>query len=214
MVLSNTNTNIIRMTAPRVVTTDTDATTVASRWKWDDEMTKALILWRGSNQGLFTGHRNAATRGFETWVKEMELEGKVTVDFLKKKWENLKKKYKDCKNPPTGRSMEGGEATAANWKWYEAMDDMLGESHSINSLALGSSSGPDDTVLSYPSEERATTVTSPSTSHSESPSPSTSTASAPAPKKAKKTGTDRRRDENADPEPPKMSMKTSDWCKS
>ncbi|KAJ8364480.1 hypothetical protein SKAU_G00133110 [Synaphobranchus kaupii] len=30
-----------------------------------DEITETLILWRGTNMGLFTGKRNAAVKGFE-----------------------------------------------------------------------------------------------------------------------------------------------------
>ncbi|CAJ1079854.1 uncharacterized protein LOC121887046 [Xyrichtys novacula] len=83
-----------------------------SAHKWTDENTKRLIRWRGRNEAVFTGRRNAALKGFEAFVKENELEGQVDPSFPPKKWENLK--YKVLKAPPTGVSTEGGEATACH----------------------------------------------------------------------------------------------------
>ncbi|CAL8316835.1 unnamed protein product [Gadus morhua 'NCC'] len=61
---------------------------------WTDEDTEALIRWRGANDVFFTGRRNASLSGFQTYIKDMELEGKVEALWAKKKWENLKQKYK------------------------------------------------------------------------------------------------------------------------
>ncbi|GLD52941.1 uncharacterized protein AKAME5_000576700 [Lates japonicus] len=33
----------------------------------------------------------------------------------------------ELKAPRTGVSTEGGEATAANWKWFDAMDEVMGQ---------------------------------------------------------------------------------------
>ncbi|XP_049332405.1 uncharacterized protein LOC125799521 isoform X2 [Astyanax mexicanus] len=65
----------------------------AGLYKWSDEDTRELIRWRVANEALFTGKRNAAVRGFEAFVLEKKLKGKVTPVFVKKKWENLKQKY-------------------------------------------------------------------------------------------------------------------------
>ncbi|CAL8239668.1 unnamed protein product, partial [Gadus morhua 'NCC'] len=59
-----------------------------------DEDTEALVRWRGANDVFFTGRRNASVTGFQTYIKDMELEGKVEALWAKKKWENLKQKYK------------------------------------------------------------------------------------------------------------------------
>ncbi|XP_076872143.1 uncharacterized protein LOC143522224 [Brachyhypopomus gauderio] len=90
-------------------------------FKWTDANTADLIIWRVSNSNLFTGKRNTAMRAFEQFVKEKELEGKVTPAWVKKKWENLRQKYKDIKN----LSVVGGETCTAPWKWYAVMDQAL-----------------------------------------------------------------------------------------
>ncbi|CAL8276468.1 unnamed protein product [Arctogadus glacialis] len=73
-------------------------------YRWTDEDTEALIRWRGANDVFFTGRRNASVFGFQTYIKDMELEGKVEALWAKKKWENLKQKYKELKAPRTGSS--------------------------------------------------------------------------------------------------------------
>ncbi|KAF3842837.1 hypothetical protein F7725_001686 [Dissostichus mawsoni] len=42
----------------------------------------------------------------------------------KKKWDNLKKKYKDCKYPGSGEGVSG-KPTAASWPWFVQMDEVL-----------------------------------------------------------------------------------------
>lgn len=66
----------------------------AALFKWTDEHTRALIQWRVANEALFTGKRNAAIKGFEVFITEQRLEGKMSALQIKKKWENLKQKYK------------------------------------------------------------------------------------------------------------------------
>ncbi|XP_061072805.1 uncharacterized protein LOC133107710 isoform X1 [Conger conger] len=152
-----------------------------------DGITEQLILWRGANESLFTGKRNAAVKGFEIFIKEMGLEGKVTVAFMKKKWENLKQKYKELKSLPIGRSTEGGEMTAATWKWYGAMNKVLGSGHSITPLAVGSPSAPVGTVVPFPSEERAAgSCFSPTTASTSSSTVPEAPSSSPPLKRAKK----------------------------
>ncbi|CAM4571320.1 unnamed protein product [Leuciscus chuanchicus] len=50
----------------------------------------------------------------------------------KKKWNNLKEKYKELRDPPTGKGVEAGGVTAATWQWYNEMDAVLQGQHSIN----------------------------------------------------------------------------------
>ncbi|XP_077098188.1 uncharacterized protein LOC143749651 isoform X1 [Siphateles boraxobius] len=119
-----------------------------SVFKWTDEHTRLLIRWRVAHEALFTGKRNAAIKGFESFVEEQSLQGRVTAAFVKKKRENLKQKYKDLKCPQTGVSTEDGEPTAASWKWYTAMDEAIGGRPSISPPALVASCGPDAAVVS------------------------------------------------------------------
>ncbi|XP_051752099.1 uncharacterized protein si:ch73-193c12.2 isoform X2 [Ctenopharyngodon idella] len=97
-------------------------------FKWTDANTADLIVWRVSNNRLFTGRRNAAIKAFELYVKEKQLEGKVTPAWVRKKWENLKQKYKDLKS----LSMAGGDTTIATWKWYAIMDGALSSEIHLN----------------------------------------------------------------------------------
>ncbi|KAK9977104.1 hypothetical protein ABG768_018925 [Culter alburnus] len=115
----------------------------SSAFKWSDEHTEHLITWRTTNDAVFTGKRNAAIKGFETFIEQSNLQGKVSAAWVKKKWENLKQKYKDLKCPQTGVSTEGGESTAASWKWYGVMDAALGCKPSITPPLLIQSGSKD-----------------------------------------------------------------------
>ncbi|KAM4524836.1 uncharacterized protein PAE49_000988 [Odontesthes bonariensis] len=110
-------------------------------YKWTDRDTERLIRWRGANEALFTGRRSAAVRGFEAFIIDQGLEGKVETGFVKKKWENLKQKYK-----------ERSTATAANWKWFGAMEEVLGDMPSMTPpLFITSSMTPPAVGASPPS---------------------------------------------------------------
>ncbi|KAF3844219.1 hypothetical protein F7725_013560 [Dissostichus mawsoni] len=76
-------------------------------------------------------------------MEEMGLQGKVTPLQAKKKWDNLKKKYKDCKYPGSGEGVSG-KPTAASWPWFVQMDEVLGQRPSIRPPVLISSI-PEDT---------------------------------------------------------------------
>ncbi|XP_055069106.2 uncharacterized protein [Misgurnus anguillicaudatus] len=96
--------------------------------KCNDANTADLIIWRVSNSNLFTGRRNAAIKAFELYVKEKQLEGKVTPAWVRKKWENLKQKYKDLKS----LHMVGGDTGITTWKWYAIMDGALSSEITLN----------------------------------------------------------------------------------
>ncbi|ROL55325.1 Stress response protein nst1 [Anabarilius grahami] len=89
------------------------------------------------------------------FVKDEKLEGKISAAQVKRKWENLKQKYKDLNCPQTGVSTEDGEVTAASWKWYALLDEAIGGRPSITPPNLIASSGPGVAVTS-PSSERST----------------------------------------------------------
>ncbi|KAL7390597.1 hypothetical protein ABVT39_024110, partial [Epinephelus coioides] len=56
----------------------------------------------------------------------------VTAMQAKKKWNNLKDKYKELRDPPTGKGVEAGSVTAATWLWHSIMVAALQGQHSIS----------------------------------------------------------------------------------
>ncbi|XP_051561969.1 eukaryotic translation initiation factor 3 subunit A [Myxocyprinus asiaticus] len=121
-------------------------------FKWTDANTTDLIVWRVSNNSLFTGKRNAAIKAFELYVKEKQLQGKVTPAWVRKKWENLKQKYKDLKS----LSIVGGDTAIATWKWYAIMDGALSSEIPFSPLITpvhGSSSAQDAPPIKQRKEE-------------------------------------------------------------
>ncbi|CAJ1081956.1 uncharacterized protein LOC122971204 [Xyrichtys novacula] len=103
-----------------------------SAYKWTDEDTKRLIRWWGRNKALFTGKRNTAIKVFEALIKEHGLEGQ------------------EIKAPSTGVSTEGGEATAANLKKFNIMDEVMRDRPTISPLNLITSSMTPAAVASPP----------------------------------------------------------------
>ncbi|KAL1250546.1 hypothetical protein QQF64_018342 [Cirrhinus molitorella] len=99
-------------------------------FRWTKEQTEQFIRLRGENDELFTGAKNSATVGWRIVLEKMGLSGKVTPAQAKKKWDNLKKKYKECKYPGSGEGMSG-KPTAATWPWFVQMDEVLGQRPSI-----------------------------------------------------------------------------------
>ncbi|KAJ8376417.1 hypothetical protein SKAU_G00069970 [Synaphobranchus kaupii] len=136
---------------------------------WSREETTEFIQRRSHSELLFTGWRNAARSGWETVLKEMGLGSKVTGLQAARKWENLKKKYRELKYPPTGLGVDFGDVTAASWPWYYAMDEALGQKASIT-----------PPVLMASLEDSFTSDTEPSTSTLTRPAPPASTPTRPA----------------------------------
>ncbi|XP_026000429.1 uncharacterized protein LOC113007746 [Astatotilapia calliptera] len=112
-------------------------------FKWTKEQTADFIKTRGENDHLFTGVKNSANVGWRTILEKMGLQGKVTTLQAKKKWDNLKKRYKDCKCPGSGEGVSG-KPTAATWPWFGLMDEVMGQRPSIRPPVLISSL-PEDT---------------------------------------------------------------------
>ncbi|XP_056435492.1 PH domain-containing protein DDB_G0287875-like isoform X2 [Gadus chalcogrammus] len=118
-------------------------------------------------------------------TKERRLLGKVTAPFLKRKWENLKQKYKDLKNTPTSVSTEGGETTAASWKWFDLMHEAIGDRPSVTPPVLIATCAQGAVVFTAPSistPERDMKVEAAEETALGSPTPTTtgtSTASTP-----------------------------------
>ncbi|KAK0143224.1 hypothetical protein N1851_018650 [Merluccius polli] len=108
-----------------------------------EEQTEKMIKMRCQNEILFTGAKHSATVGWRIILEKMGLGGKVQPHQAKKKWDSLKKKYKDCKYPGTGEGTSG-KPTAANWPWFVLMDEALGQRPSIAPPVLIASI-PEDT---------------------------------------------------------------------
>uniref|UniRef100_A0A4W4FW32 Myb/SANT-like DNA-binding domain-containing protein n=1 Tax=Electrophorus electricus TaxID=8005 RepID=A0A4W4FW32_ELEEL len=53
-------------------------------------------------------------------LKEMGIQRRMSTSQARKKWENLKKKYKEMKNPPPGVSVN-----PTNWQWFSLMEDAI-----------------------------------------------------------------------------------------
>ncbi|XP_077425249.1 uncharacterized protein LOC144054061 [Vanacampus margaritifer] len=80
---------------------------------------RKLIQLRASNGAIFTGQRHSAMRGWRAIRQELGLERMVSARQLKKKWDNLKEKYRVLKNPPAGMERPG----PPSWRWFQLMDE-------------------------------------------------------------------------------------------
>uniref|UniRef100_A0AAY4DJ92 Myb/SANT-like DNA-binding domain-containing protein n=1 Tax=Denticeps clupeoides TaxID=299321 RepID=A0AAY4DJ92_9TELE len=85
-----------------------------------DEETTKFIKWRATNCSLFTGRRNSSKLAWRAILKETGLHGKMSTAQANKKWENLKKKYKELKYPLPGIAVK-----PENWPWFKLMDDAM-----------------------------------------------------------------------------------------
>uniref|UniRef100_A0A3Q2PW57 Uncharacterized LOC105929716 n=1 Tax=Fundulus heteroclitus TaxID=8078 RepID=A0A3Q2PW57_FUNHE len=92
-------------------------------YKMSDQDTRRMIKLRASNEVLFTGRRNAAKAAWRAILKELGLQGKVSTYQMAKKWDNLKRRYKDLKYPPVG--MESAADGASSWPWFHLMNDAM-----------------------------------------------------------------------------------------
>ncbi|XP_062245083.1 uncharacterized protein zgc:171459 [Platichthys flesus] len=92
-------------------------------YKMTDQDTRTMIKLRAANEGLFTGRRNAAKAAWKAILKELGLQGKVSTYQMAKKWDNLKRRYKDLKFPPVG--MESVADSASSWPWFHLMNDAM-----------------------------------------------------------------------------------------
>ncbi|XP_077452217.1 uncharacterized protein LOC144071201 isoform X2 [Stigmatopora argus] len=93
-------------------------------YKMSERDTRRLIALRADNEVLFTGKRNAAKAAWRNIVRQLDLQGKVSACQAAKKWDNLKRRYKDLKYPPAGME-DSAEVAAASWPWFRPMSDAL-----------------------------------------------------------------------------------------
>ncbi|KAM4573167.1 uncharacterized protein PAE49_008075 isoform 2-T2 [Odontesthes bonariensis] len=92
-------------------------------YKMTDQDTRRMIKLRAANEMLFTGRRNAAKAAWKAILKELGLQGKVSTYQMAKKWDNLKRRYKDLKYPPVG--MESVADSASSWPWFHLMNEAM-----------------------------------------------------------------------------------------
>uniref|UniRef100_A0A672I3L5 Myb/SANT-like DNA-binding domain-containing protein n=1 Tax=Salarias fasciatus TaxID=181472 RepID=A0A672I3L5_SALFA len=85
--------------------------------------TRMMIKLRAANEPLFTGRRNAAKAAWRAILKELGLQGKISTYQMAKKWDNLKRRYKDLKYPPVG--MESVADGASSWPWFQLMNEAM-----------------------------------------------------------------------------------------
>ncbi|KAK0142818.1 hypothetical protein N1851_019242 [Merluccius polli] len=74
---------------------------------------EAMVKLRMSNRAYFSGKRNASMRGWRAILKHMGLHTKMTFNQAAKKWDNMRKKYKELKYPPEGVQFSLGGAGAS-----------------------------------------------------------------------------------------------------
>ncbi|TWW81757.1 hypothetical protein D4764_01G0015720 [Takifugu flavidus] len=77
--------------------------------KWSDDDISKMIRCRMEKDHLFSGKRFSAAAGWEVVLREIGLNEMLTPARAAKKWENLKKTYKELQRPPSGSGTESGE---------------------------------------------------------------------------------------------------------
>ncbi|KAJ7984541.1 hypothetical protein DPEC_G00355870 [Dallia pectoralis] len=128
------------------------------KFTWSEQQTLQFINLRMEHDAQFTGHRKASAYGFGVVIKEMGLANSITNVQAAKKWENLKKKYKDL---ILRAGTDGGEVTAANWPFFAAMHTALQLRDSIRPLNIISTAVDSDDE--EPDEVASTSAPDPST---------------------------------------------------
>ncbi|XP_035254477.1 uncharacterized protein LOC118216942 isoform X1 [Anguilla anguilla] len=104
---------------------------------WTDEETVRLIRLRAENDNLFTGKRHAAGKAWKEILRQMGLQGRVSHAQAAKKWDNLKRKYKELRSSAAGTGTDRGEstaATAATWPCFSAMHEAIGGGEPVDLL--------------------------------------------------------------------------------
>lgn len=95
---------------------------IECNYKMTENDITRLIKLRATNDAIFTGKRNSAMPAWRAMLKELGLQGRLTALQLKKKWENMKMKYKDFKYPPVGLE---NKVNPNSWRWFPLMDQAM-----------------------------------------------------------------------------------------
>ncbi|XP_017294919.1 uncharacterized protein LOC108249810 [Kryptolebias marmoratus] len=113
--------------------------------KWTPQQTRRLIRFRTENEPVFSKSKSAVRPLWESLIRELSLEGKVTPQQVSKKWENLKKKYKDLGTPKPGT----GEVTVATWQYFDDMHEALGDVPALEPPVIVASFNPEPDYTSF-----------------------------------------------------------------
>uniref|UniRef100_A0A3P8SD69 Si:dkeyp-38g8.5 n=2 Tax=Amphiprion percula TaxID=161767 RepID=A0A3P8SD69_AMPPE len=89
-------------------------------YKMSNKEIEDLVKLRVSNKYLFSGKRNSSKWAWRAILKHMGLQHKMTHCQASKKWENMKKRYKELKSPP-----EGVKVFPETWPYFSLMDDAM-----------------------------------------------------------------------------------------
>ncbi|XP_022045832.2 microtubule-associated protein 1A isoform X1 [Acanthochromis polyacanthus] len=89
-------------------------------YKMTNKEIEDLVKLRVSNKYLFSGKRNSSKWAWRAILKHMGLQHKMTHCQASKKWENMKKRYKELKSPP-----EGVKVFPETWPFFSLMDDAM-----------------------------------------------------------------------------------------
>ncbi|XP_061898630.1 uncharacterized protein LOC133646830 isoform X5 [Entelurus aequoreus] len=116
-------------------------------YKMSEEDVKRLIQFRASNEVLFTGKRNSAKIAWSIILRGLGLEGKLTAEQIAKKWDNLRTKYKDLKQPYQGQEPPGG--VTESWPWFHMMDDAMQGRLYNSQLALSNQNHDNNDILEF-----------------------------------------------------------------
>ncbi|KAF4106741.1 uncharacterized protein LOC131550570 isoform X2 [Onychostoma macrolepis] len=136
---------------------------------------------------MFLKSKYAAKQLWETLMKEMGLEGRVTGQQASKKWENLKQRYKELRTPKTGSGTDRGEVTAATWQFYEDMHEVLGARPSLDPPVVVASFYEDPAPILMEIVEPSSPASTSAASSSQMSEPSAmASPPTPSPKKRRK----------------------------
>ncbi|XP_070848077.1 caldesmon [Chaetodon trifascialis] len=89
-------------------------------YKMNSKEIEAFVKLRVSNNYLFSGRRNTSMWAWRTILRHMGLQHKMTHGQASKKWDNMKKRYKELKNPP-----DGVKVFPEAWPYFNLMEDAM-----------------------------------------------------------------------------------------
>ncbi|PWA20091.1 hypothetical protein CCH79_00018663, partial [Gambusia affinis] len=89
-------------------------------YKMSNKEIENFVKLRVSNSYLFSGLRNSSKWAWRAILKHMGLHHRMTHRQASKKFENLKKRYKELKNPPAGVKV-----VPQSWPFFSLMDDAM-----------------------------------------------------------------------------------------
>ncbi|KAG5830085.1 hypothetical protein ANANG_G00317970 [Anguilla anguilla] len=109
-----------------------EATQPFCHHSWTHFQTFRLIRLRSENDHRFTGKRHTAKKAWKEILQQMGLQSQVSPAQAAKKWDNMKRKYKELRSSASGTGTDRGEATAATWPWFTAMHEAVDRGESVD----------------------------------------------------------------------------------